>query len=63
MRRDISITAALLTTSIIVALAGRAVAGGTGENVIIIADPLNAESMYAANYYKLARHVPDANIF
>lgn len=43
--------------------AGLACAGGSGENIIIIADPLNAESMYVANYYKLARNVPDANIF
>ena len=43
--------------------AGLALAGGSGENIIIIADPLNAESMYAANYYRLARQVPDANIF
>ncbi|MBK7406561.1 MAG: TIGR03790 family protein [Phycisphaerales bacterium] len=42
--------------------AGLAIAGGSGENVIIIADPLNPESMYAANYYKAARHLPDANI-
>jgi uncharacterized protein (TIGR03790 family) len=43
--------------------AGMASAGGSGENIILIVDPLNAESMYAANYYRLARHVPDANIF
>ena len=42
--------------------AGTALAGGSGENVIIIADPLNAESMYAANYYRLARNVPDSNV-
>ncbi len=49
-------------SSMLLTLAGHALAGGTGDNVLIIADPLNAESMYAANYYKQARHIPDANI-
>ncbi|MCC7389101.1 MAG: hypothetical protein IT431_10070 [Phycisphaerales bacterium] len=51
-----------LAVGAVVAGAGAAAAGGSGENVIIIADPLNAESMYAANYYRLARNVPDSNI-
>lgn len=50
------------TVGAVLLAAGTAIAGGSGENVVIIADPLNAESMYAANYYKLARNVPDANI-
>ncbi len=44
------------------AAAGQAAAGGSGENIIIIADPLNAESMYAANYYRAARNVPPENV-
>ena len=48
--------------AVLAATAGLALAGGSGENIIIIADPLNAESMYAANYYKAARNLPDANI-
>ncbi len=37
-------------------------AGGTGDNALLIVDPNNAESMYAANYYKNARDIPDANV-
>lgn len=44
------------------AAAGQAQAGGSGENIIIIADPLNAESMYVANYYREARGVPAENV-
>lgn len=44
------------------AAAGLAIAGGSGDNIVIIADPLNPESMYAANYYKAARQVPDSNV-
>lgn len=47
---------------VLAAVAGRALAGGSGENIIIIADPLNAESMYAANYYRAARNVPAENV-
>lgn len=43
--------------------AGHALASGSGENIIIIADPLNAESMYVANYYRAARNVPAENVF
>lgn len=41
---------------------GAAWGGGSGENLVLIVDPLNAESMYVANYYRRARNVPDANI-
>jgi hypothetical protein len=46
------------------ALAGAsiALAGGTPEQAIIIADPASAESMYVANYYKQLRDVPDRNV-
>ncbi len=52
----------LAAAGVLALSAGLACAGGSGENIIIIVDPLNAESLYAANYYKLARNVPDANI-
>lgn len=44
------------------AITGTARAGGGPENIIIIVDPSDAESMYAANYYRNARNVPDANL-
>jgi hypothetical protein len=37
-------------------------AGGTPENVILVVDPANPESLYVANYYKAKRDIPDANI-
>lgn len=52
----------LFSTAMLACLAGRAAAGGSGENVIIIADPLSPQSMYAANYYRHARGVPDSNV-
>lgn len=55
-------TAGLMAAGAVALSAGLACGGGSGENIIIIADPLNAESMYVANYYKLARNVPDANM-
>jgi hypothetical protein len=37
-------------------------AGGSGENVILIVDPSNPESLHVANYYKAKRDVPDVNV-
>ncbi|MBL8764291.1 MAG: TIGR03790 family protein [Phycisphaerae bacterium] len=44
------------------ALTGGALAGGSGENVILIIDPTDAASMYLGNYYRQARNIPDANV-
>lgn len=38
-------------------------AGGGPENLLLIIDPSNAESLYLGNYYKNARNVPDSNVF
>jgi hypothetical protein len=43
-------------------LAGRALAGGTPENILVIANPASAESMYLANYYRAARDIPESNV-
>ena len=43
-------------------LAPAARAGGTPENVLLIVDPSNAESLYVANYYANARDIPAANV-
>ena len=42
--------------------AAPALAGGTGDNVLIIIDPSSADSLYVGNYYKVARNVPDRNV-
>ena len=39
-----------------------AFAGGTPENMLVIIDPTNADSLYIGNYYKNARDIPDANV-
>lgn len=39
-----------------------AMGGGSADNVMLIVDPTDAESMYVANYYRAARGVPDENI-
>lgn len=49
-------------TLTLAALAGTASAGGTGESVLIIANPLSHDALAAANYYKAARDVPDTNV-
>jgi hypothetical protein len=55
--------ARLLPVAAAVALsAGHALAGGTPENVLVIANPASAESMYLANYYKAARNIPESNV-
>lgn len=56
-------TVGIAAAGVLALCAGRASAGGTGANLVIIADPLNAESMYVANYYRAARGVPDSNVF
>ena len=43
-------------------IAAPALAGGTGDNILIIIDPSRAESLYVGNYYKAARNVPDSNV-
>ncbi len=37
-------------------------AGGGAENVLLLIDPLSADSMYVGNYYKQARNIPDRNV-
>lgn len=39
-----------------------ALAEGGPENALLIVDPLSAEAMYVANYYKAARKIPNENI-
>lgn len=39
-----------------------AYSGGDPQNVLLIVDPTNAESMYVANYYKQARGIPESNV-
>lgn len=44
------------------AIAGSAFGGGTGETVLIIANPTSADALAAANHYRAARGVPDSNV-
>ena len=37
-------------------------AGGSPENVLLIIDPSNNDSLYVGNYYKNARDIPDSNV-
>lgn len=39
-----------------------AFAGGTPENVVLIVDPTNPESLYVANYYLAKRDIPRGNV-
>ncbi len=50
------------TLALALLLAPTAMAGGSGENVYLIVDPTNPESMYVANYYKTKRDIPDVNV-
>lgn len=43
-------------------LAGTALAGGTGERLLIIANPSSHDALAAANHYRVARGVPDSNV-
>lgn len=46
----------------IAGLAGSAMAGGGPENVLVIINPANAESMYLGHYYQQARNIPASNV-
>jgi len=37
-------------------------AGGSGENALLLVDPTSSEALWAANHYKAARDIPDANV-
>lgn len=43
-------------------LAGTALAGGTGERLLIVANPSSHDALAAANHYRVARGVPDSNV-
>ncbi|MCA9300602.1 MAG: TIGR03790 family protein, partial [Phycisphaerales bacterium] len=47
---------------VILACCSSALADGTGANALILVDPMNADSMYAANVYAAARDIPASNI-
>ncbi|MFT7670682.1 MAG: hypothetical protein ACI8X5_003393 [Planctomycetota bacterium] len=37
-------------------------AGGSGENAVLIVDPASADSLWAANHYRQARDIPSENV-
>lgn len=39
-----------------------ALAGGSGENALLIVDPSSPDALHAANHYKHARQIPDVNV-
>src|SRR6516165_579357 len=41
---------------------GHVLAGGTPENILILVNPANAESMYLGHYYQNARNIPASNV-
>lgn len=41
---------------------GAVLAGGSGDNALLIIDPSNADSLYVGNHYKSARRIPDRNV-
>ncbi len=43
-------------------VATSALAGGSGENALLIVDPSSSEALWAANHYKAARNIPDTNV-
>jgi hypothetical protein len=52
----------LLATLALVLAAAPLVAGGSPENVLLIVDPTNPESIYVANYYMALRDIPRGNV-
>jgi Bacterial Ig domain len=47
---------------VVCALPNLLIAGGGPENVLLIINPDNADSLYVGNYYKTARNIPDRNV-
>ena len=59
MHRGFLNTAVLVTAALCPCAA---LAGGSGDNAVLIIDPNNADSLYVGNHYKSARGVPDRNV-
>jgi hypothetical protein len=61
-RAPLALRHVALSLSLALFSASTSLAGGSGENVYLIVDPTNPESMYVANYYKTKRDIPDVNV-
>ncbi len=57
-----SVPCILVSLVLFALLAAGAAAGGTGDRVVLLVDPTDAESLYLANVYRAAREVPARNI-
>lgn len=53
-------SALVLAVSLLLTLS--AGAGGSAENVLLLVDPSNPESLHVANHYRAARGIPDRNV-
>ena len=54
--------ARISSAAAVACIAGLAAAGGTPENLLLIIDPTDRESMHVGNYYRHARNVPESNV-
>jgi hypothetical protein len=57
-----SVSSLLAAAGVLVSVASPVRAGGSPENVLIIANPASQESMYLANYYRARRNIPESNV-
>jgi len=51
-----------LIAGLVVGIAGSALAGGGGENAVVIIDPSVPQSLYVGHYYAHARRIPACNV-
>lgn len=56
------LTCICLQTMTVLVAAVPAVAGGAAENVLLLMDPSDKESLYIGNYYQAARGIPAENV-
>lgn len=52
----------LVLVAVYCCISGYVYAGGGSENLLLIIDPTDPDSMYVGNYYKSVRNIPDSNI-
>src|ERR1043165_1720211 len=52
----------LLALTAVAGLASSALAGGSPENVLLLIDPSNAESMLLGDAYQFTRNIPASNV-
>jgi hypothetical protein len=58
----LSVMSRMASAGLALSVSAAALAGGVGENAVLLIDPSDPVSMRVGNHYKAARLIPDANV-